>query len=175
MRKKTIIIIGIIIMLEIGGIVGISVHNNSVVSSYKSTQASDANKVIAEEKAKAKLIDSTNNAYMKKNNLTLKAKDVQFNMKNNLDKDFAITGTAHLSDYYNFGFTDDETYFCIQLDTDDSLLDSWYLYCNRVTFSELFNDLQNGHQLITATCVIPESLYESNRGNLARVTNVERQ
>lgn len=138
----------------------------------------DNRATIADAKAKSKeftINDFTTNEYMKKNNLTIKAKDVQFNMKNNLDKKFVIAGIANLGDYYSFGFNDDENYFCIKLDTDDTSADSWYLYCDRVTFSKLFTDLENGHNIITATCIIPEKLYESKQGNLAKVINAEVQ
>ena len=178
MRKKIIIIVGIILMLEIGGAIGTYIYKNYIINSIKATQALADNKVIADAKAKSKeftINDFTTNAYMKKYNLTIKAKDVQFNMKNNLDKKFVISGIATLGDYYNFGFTDDENYFCINLDIDDTSLDSWYLYCDRSTFSKLSADLESGSKVITATCVIPKKLYESKQGNLARVINAELQ
>ena len=109
---------------------------------------------------------------MTKNNITLKAIDVQFDMVNDLDKNFAIEGTATLDTYYNYGFTDQAGTFCIKVDTDDTETNSWYLYCDRTLCSDLFNNLKNGSQSIIATCKIARNEYQENQSNMAEVLNV---
>ena len=84
------------------------------------------------DKAKQNEIDSDPvKVFMDNNNITLTAKDVQFNMSNNLDKDFALFGKAKLDDYYNYGFDTsiEPKYFNVELTPDDG--DSWNLYLER--------------------------------------------
>lgn len=38
--------------------------------------------------------------------------EVQFNLSNNLDKDFYLNGNVKLCDYYNYGYTNEGTLFC---------------------------------------------------------------
>lgn len=45
-------------------------------------------------------------SFMKEKNVRLMGKDVQFDMKNNLDIEFAMEGSAELDNYYNYGFDD---------------------------------------------------------------------
>ena len=55
-------------------------------------------------------------AYMQENGITLTAKDVQYDMQNNLDQNFAILGTGELDTYYNYGFADVESeYFSVDI------------------------------------------------------------
>lgn len=72
-------------------------------------------------------------------------KDVQFDKYGNIGKDFIISGTAELDDYYNWGYKDFQAgYFCIQVTpTYGSFSDRWYIYASRSEFSELFDKLKN--------------------------------
>lgn len=161
MRKKIIIIVSIVVLLGVEGC-----STKPVESSNKGLTET---RVTPEISSKDKVV----NTYMKKNGLTLTAKDVQFDMSNNLDKDFSIGGIATLDDYYNYGFKDDKNYFCIKVKQDDISKNSWYLYCDRVSFSKLFDDLKTGNKAIVATCKISKGVYKSSQGNMAEVSNVE--
>ena len=159
MRKKIIILAGIISVLLLGGCASKPVVNNSIATSQ--TVTTPVSNI------------TTIDTYMEKNNITLKAKDVQFDMANNLDKNFAIQGTAKLDDYYNYGFINNKDYFCINVSTDDTYSNSWYLYCDRESYSKLFDDLQSGDKDITATCIVSSAVYKSKQGNMAKVLNIE--
>lgn len=110
--------------------------------------------------------------YQKQNRL--KARDVQFDMGNNLDKNFIVEGTAFLDDYYNYGFGNEieDKYFCARVNPDDGS-DSWYLYFERKSFKELFEALKSGGIHITATAMIPSYMYVEGQGNMAKVGKVE--
>lgn len=108
--------------------------------------------------------------YMQDRYITLTAKDVQFDMVNNLDKNFAIEGTAELSDYYNYKFVKAEkTFFCIKVrPVGGSYTDEWYIYCSRETKKDIFNKLKNDGKIpIIASCVLPKDFYTEGQGNLA--------
>ena len=107
--------------------------------------------------------------FMEEHNLTLTAKDVQYDMGNNVDKSFVITGTAKLDDYYNYGFDDamEKDFFVIRVNPSDNS-DEWYLYCGRSSLEKLFNILkENSEAFIIAECKIPKSRYEEGQGNMA--------
>jgi hypothetical protein len=109
-------------------------------------------------------------SYMQDNGITLTARDVQYDMLNNLDQDFAIMGTAELDTYYNWGFADAESeYFSVDITPfDGEYGDNWNLYFNRNDFAELFNLLKtSGNVTIAATGIIPSNMYEDGQGNLA--------
>lgn len=160
MRKKIIVITGIMLLSIM--MFGCSNKATDTVVSVTSTNAVETQPE-----------DSLINPYMKENNISLEAKDIQFDMKNNLDKDFAIEGIAKLSDYYNYGFKDEKNYFCIKVNIDGVETNSWYLYCDRKSFSELFNVLKDKNAFITATCKISSNVYKSDQGNMAEVSNIK--
>ncbi|ETT77486.1 hypothetical protein C173_03184 [Paenibacillus sp. FSL R7-277] len=110
--------------------------------------------------------------YMKENRL--KARDVQFDMENNLDKNFVVEGTATLDDYYNYGFGNEieDIYFCARVVPDDGS-DSWYLYFERRSFKDLFEALKSGSIYVSATSEIPSYKYVKGQGNMAQVREVE--
>jgi len=164
--RKLISLIGI--LLIVGMMFGCG---KTTQSSSKSSIDSTVITTTSTKEVSAK--DKMTNEYMKKNNIILTSKDVQFDMKNNLDKDFAISGLATLSDYYNYGFKDDKNYFCIKINTDDTVSNSWYLYCDRTSFSQLFNDLKSKDRAMIATCKISKNIYKSGQGNMAEVMNIE--
>lgn len=113
--------------------------------------------------------------YMKKNNIQLTAKDVQFDMVNNLEKQFVVAGTAELDDYYNYGFDDsiEKDYFVVNVTpVDGTFSDRWYLYLHRESFQKLFNELKQSNVSIIATCEIPKYRYKNGQGNMARVKSV---
>ncbi len=109
--------------------------------------------------------------YLSENNVTLTATDVQYNMTNNVNKYFSLSGYAKLSDYYNYGFDDDieDDYFCMSVTPQDgSYSDSWYIYCSRSSFEQLFDELKSGTTYVHAVCIIPTNNYKSGQGNMAK-------
>jgi hypothetical protein len=114
--------------------------------------------------------------FMEEYEITLMAKDVQYDMINNVGKYFVIDGIAKLSTYYNYGFDDiEKDYFCIRVEPiNEKYSDRWYLYCSRNSFSKFFDDLkENGSIKIIAKCIIPLSIYEEGQGNLAQVQTLK--
>ncbi|WP_339319354.1 hypothetical protein [Paenibacillus sp. FSL R10-2734] len=103
----------------------------------------------------------------------LKAKDVQYDMVNNLDKEFVLEGTASLDDYYNYGFDSsiESSYFCARVIPDDGS-DSWYVYVHRKSFGKLFEALKSGDVHVTTTSKIPSNRFEKGQGNMAQVQQV---
>lgn len=112
--------------------------------------------------------------FMKDNNISLTAKDVQYDMSNNLDKEFVISGNAELNDYYNYGFDSsiEDDYFNVRLTPDDGS-DSWSLYFERDAYSELFEDLKQNDVSIIVSANIPSWIYEKNQGNMAFVSKAK--
>ncbi len=119
--------------------------------------------------------DSTQNKsqkYMEENNIKLTAKDVQYDMANNLNKEFAISGNAELDDYYNYGFDDDmeDDYFVASVRPEGgSYSEEWYLYFHRESFKELFTKLKKVKVNIIATAEIPDYRFKKGQGNMAIV------
>lgn len=73
-------------------------------------------------------------------------KDVKYNPISYLGREFLITGTAELDDYYNYDYRDLEVvYFCICITpSGGSFSDRWYIYCDRDQYRELFEELKKG-------------------------------
>jgi hypothetical protein len=91
-------------------------------------------------------------------NVTLDNKDVQYNMKNNLNQYFSLEGSAELDDYYNYGFNTslEEDYFCLSVTpSGGSYSDRWYIYCNKESFQEVFDEtIDNGSISVKMICAI---------------------
>lgn len=112
--------------------------------------------------------------YMKESKVSLYWKDIQYDMPNNLDKEFVVAGIAELSDYYNYGFRGrEDDYFCISVTPyDGKYTNRWHLYLHRESFKELFNSLKGEERVIIATCEIPDFVYKEGQGNMAFVNQV---
>jgi len=177
MRKKIIIGISIIIVLGIGICFGRYAQPSNKASTQTTVTTTPVTTTpVTTTDDSSTPVDSlipSIDVYMTKNNITLKAKDVQFDMVNNLDKNFGIEGIASLGDYYNYGFTDNKNTFCIKVNTDNTETNSWYLYCDRNSFTELYNILKEKNSYIVATCNISKNEYKTGQGNMAEVTNIE--
>ena len=108
--------------------------------------------------------------YISQNNVKLTAKEVQYNIKNNLDKEFTLEGIANLDDYYNYGYNSniEDSYFCIRVSPSGSTYsDNWYIYCSRYKYKELYSKLLKGKQYLKLVCKIPKYKFEKNQGNMA--------
>ncbi|MGE7673084.1 hypothetical protein ACQKMV_05780 [Lysinibacillus sp. NPDC094403] len=106
--------------------------------------------------------------------LDLTGKDVQYDLANNLSKDFFLSGTAEICDYYNYGYTNEKSYFCVQLtpfDGDSS--DSWYLYFDREEFQKIYKVLLIDEFYIRVSAYIPKNNYIQGQGNMAVVRRAE--
>lgn len=134
--------------------------------------------LLMQEEVKSKSIEKfakENNVYVLSKDVYLTAKDVQYDMVKYLDKNFFITGTAELDDYYNYGFNHsmERDYFVAYVIPDgESYSDGWYLYFHRESFNELFQKLKKGKVDIMATSVIPKFRYERGQNNMAVVQSV---
>lgn len=108
--------------------------------------------------------------YINENNIELTAKEVQYNMQNNLDKEFILEGTAKLDDYYNYGYNKsiENSYFCISITPNNSTYsDIWYIYCKRNQFSYIYNQLLIKKQNLNLICKIEKGKFQKNQGNMA--------
>lgn len=108
--------------------------------------------------------------YISDNNIEVTAKDVQYNMQNNLDKEFILEGTAKLDDYYNYGYDKsiENRYFCISITPNNSTYsDIWYIYCERSQFNSIYNQLLIKKQNLNLICKIEKSKFQKNQGNMA--------
>ncbi len=102
----------------------------------------------------------------------LTAKDVQYNMSNNVNREFLVSGIATLDDYYNYGFDSsiERKYFCVNIrQKGGSYSDSWYLYFHREGFKELFHELKQSEKNITVIATIPSSRFKERQGRMAEV------
>ncbi len=119
-----------------------------------------------------KIIDT----FIRDNNIILNSKDVQYDMENNLDKQFLVEGVAKLSDYYNYGFDHslEKEFFVMKVvPIDEGYSDEWYLYCHRESAKELFNKLKEEHEVfIRAGAIIPKSRYKKGQNNMAMVQSL---
>lgn len=99
-------------------------------------------------------------------------KDVKYDPYSYLGRNFVITGTAELDDYYNYEYRDLEySYFCIAIEpVNGSYSDRWYIYAKRNTFQELFQTLKNGKS-ITITLVCQGQFVNATKNSLATLTD----
>jgi hypothetical protein len=106
---------------------------------------------------------------MQQRNVTLTAKEVQYDMANNLDKEFGLSGDGEICDYYNWGYDDSikDKYFCVEVTPSGGLRERWYIYFSRENASKLYQDLLKGNVQIFLTAKIQGNLYDENQGNMA--------
>lgn len=98
------------------------------------------------DEACKKIQDSARDAFFRKYPNIPSYKDVKYDPYSYLRKNFIITGSAELDDYYNYEYYDlEQTYFCIAIEpVNGSYSDRWYIYAKRKDFPELFQALKNG-------------------------------
>lgn len=110
---------------------------------------------------------------MHEHGATMYAKEVEFDMANNLDKKFFIQGIAQLSNYYNYGYSNKyrDRYFCIRVSPKfDTAVNDWYLYCSRDYSSKLYDALlSEGTLYIYAICFISSLDYVEGQDNQAKI------
>ncbi|MBU9720542.1 MULTISPECIES: hypothetical protein [Bacillaceae] len=107
--------------------------------------------------------------FMTQYNIEYEVDDIRYNMANMLDERFIITGIGELSDYYNYGFTNQEYTFSVRLTPEGgNYTDGWYLYFPREANQELYNELlEYGSVEIMAMASVPSEVYKPNQGNMA--------
>ena len=141
----------------------------------KITNYDDSDNIWADNPSVKKSFETSIEEYMTENNIVLSWKDIQYDMSNNLDKEFIVAGTAELSDYYNYGFKGREgDYFCVSITPyDGKYSNRWHLYFHRESFEKLFNSLKEGNRRIITTCEIPDFIYKEGQGNMAFVNQAQ--
>lgn len=133
---------------------------------------------LCEEKKKENIenpkINEANNSlfdeYIKENYTSLTAKDVQYDMTNNVGKYFILEGVAEASDYYNYGYDSkiESSYFCLVVTpTGEKYSSRWYIYCYRDSFNEVLEKAKNGSIKVQMVCYIDKNRYKSGQGNMA--------
>lgn len=113
--------------------------------------------------------------FMANYGVTLTAKQVQYDMTNNVGKQFGLSGTAELCDYYNWGYNEsiESVAFCVHITPDGGYLESWYIYFFRNDFYRLYQHLLEGDVYVFVIAIIEPGLYNKNQGNMASANYVE--
>jgi len=137
---------------------------NNLADSFVQTMEENASK---DEKEKEEFISEAN--------ITVSADEVQYNMPNNLNKNFYLEGTLELCDYYNYGYTNEDAYFCGHLiPFDGGYSDSWHLYFHREDFDGVYQVLLEFDTVdLRVAAQVAGSVYEQRQGNMAMVTRTE--
>ncbi|MFY4775723.1 DUF2628 domain-containing protein [Metabacillus sp. RGM 3146] len=169
-----IVIVGIIIFItfqdtEYPGETSSVNENSSIADDFSQNSSIDNwGGSAGDSETSIQTIDEVLQDYMKENKLALTAEDVQYDMENNLDEDFAIAGTAKLDTYYNYGFADaSKENFSVSINPVDGG-EPWNLYFDRKDFADLYTELKNqGEVDLVATGIIPSEIYDPAQGNMA--------
>lgn len=101
----------------------------------------------------------------------LTTEDMKYDMANLLDTYFHMSGYAKLSTYYNYGFGSDleKDYFALEI-TPAGSNDTWYVYCHRKSFNDIFQDLKDkGKVYIFAICEVPKEKYKTGQKSMAEL------
>ncbi len=119
------------------------------------------------EKTKENL-DTEKNPYertMEEFDIKYLAKDVEYNIPNKLGTIFLIEGLAELSNYYNYGYDSEETFFCVRIHPlFDTAKETWYLYFDRGLNEDLYKTLvDKGKIQLLATGILSEDFYEEGQ------------
>ncbi|MEQ6378752.1 hypothetical protein RZN25_18285 [Bacillaceae bacterium S4-13-56] len=124
-----------------------------------------------EELAELEELEKKKEEFISESDIVVTAEEVEFNMPNNLDKQFYLEGTVELCDYYNYGFTYEQDYFCGELTPfDGGYSDSWNVYFDRDSFDGIFGLLlEDGSVDLRMAVEIPEYMYEKGQGKMAYV------
>lgn len=129
-----------------------------------------------QDKTDPKPVNDAFAEYVSTNSVTLDNYDIQYNMANNLDKEFTLVGYAELDDYYNYGFDDglESSYFCLQVTPEDGKYsNAWYIYCYRNSFQTLLDKtLTAGKKYVKMICYIPKGRFEKGQNNMAMLRYV---
>lgn len=132
------------------------------------------NRLTEDVEDETKVVSTQLDKFKKKHNIQLDAKEVQFDMKNHFDQSFVLEGNGELSNYYNYRFNDEKTYFAVRMTPKEGKLsDAWHIYFDRKAAAGLYNDLLEGEKLIRVEAEIPSYYYKEGQGNMARAGAVE--
>ncbi|MQR84337.1 hypothetical protein GFV16_00060 [Bacillus megaterium] len=114
-------------------------------------------------------VDESSLSLEEQSDVTLTAKEVQYNRVGNLGKYFFLKGNATLEDYYNYGFTNEKDFFSVKIIPDyGDISDEWYIYFKRDEHAELYNELLNSSNIpIEVIAGVPEKTYRQEQGNMA--------
>lgn len=100
------------------------------------------------------------------------AMTVQFNKYGYLGSAFLAKGTAQISDYYNWFYSDlSFAYYCVELEPEGgSYSNRWYLYGDRSALSGLYEKLKSGQKKNVA-CVCRMYSPETGTNNMATIVD----
>ena len=108
--------------------------------------------------------------FMEEREITLTSKEVQYDKEQNKTTPFAIKGEATLSDFYAYGLGNTEAiekdFYCIRVDQ-ETYSEGWYIYLERESFSDLYDELLLRPVEVIVECVIPVEAYDIDMTNLA--------
>jgi hypothetical protein len=112
---------------------------------------------------------------MNEKSVTLTAKEVQYDISNNVGKEFGLAGEGELCDYYNWGYDKniEGNYFCVNVTPSGGYSEAWYNYFSRNSFSRLYQGLLQINKYIILIAEIDSSLYEKNQQNQATAIYAE--
>ncbi len=106
---------------------------------------------------------------MREKGVILTARQVQYDMANNIGNEFGLTGEAKLCDYYNWGYdvSIKNRYFCVDVIPSGGYLEKWYIYFGRDSGSKLYQALLESNVQIFLIARINPLWYEENQENMA--------
>lgn len=96
-------------------------------------------------------------------------KDASFDTENNLQKPFYIKGTANLSNYYNYKFTNKQKLFSVEVIPEDgNFSDRWFIYLDREEFKGVYDELKvEQDKPVEVIAYIPTNSYSNGQDNMA--------
>lgn len=99
-------------------------------------------------------------------------KDVKYDPASYLTKNFLLSGSAELDDYYNYDYRDLEfLYFCVCVTPHGGgFTDSWYIYCRRDKYENLLEKLKKG-PISSINMVCCGSYYNSLPNEMANLVD----
>ncbi len=169
MIKKKIICLVLCLGILVMGFVGCGEFEGKEYSDQEISDVLDKASDIISDKTEFQ-------SFMEEQDITLTAKDVQYDMINTLDQSFALEGIAELSDYYNYGYKESmaKLVFVIKVTpTSKDYSESWHLYCDRASFASFFDKLKEENQVhIYAKSMIPAALFQEGQGNMALAESI---
>jgi hypothetical protein len=201
MKKKNILLVFALIIIIFGLVLGLWYFLDSksqnispfaqkdlvatsvaeTLSAFQSSSPSPSVKKIIKTLSPTPTIEATVSLesylhdFMSDYGVSLTAKQVQYNMTNNVGKQFGLAGIAEICDYYNWGYNEsiEDVAFCVHITPVGGYLESWHIYFFRNDFSRLYQDLLQGNVYVFVIAIIEPGLYNENQGNMASANYVE--
>lgn len=104
-------------------------------------------------------------------------RDIAYDIANSKRREFLISGRASLSDYYNYGYSDngynkkfEKEYFSVSVtpfQVNGQSSERWHLYLHREAFKNLFEELKKGDLNVTGVAELSSHYYRDGQGMMA--------